>query len=321
MSGVPPRPDVSVIVVGRNEGDLLAGCLDSLGPGLAGLSFDAWYVDNGSTEDVAAMVRRRCPDVRVIENGENLGFARANNRALEEARGRYLLLLNNDARLVAGEMPRLVAWMDDHPGVGAAGCRLESAQGRVQHSVHPFPDLATELLSRGLLSWLFPRRYPSKRTRWDGPADVDAVLGACLLVRREVLGDVGLLDGDYFFYLEETDWCYRMRATGWKVVYHPGVRAIHLAGGTVARFPGRGRVELYRSRYRFFSKFRGPWVVAVLGAGLVLRLLAVLALHAAATLLTLGLVRGIRTRVAVGGYLVVWHAGGRPRDWGLEGLR
>lgn len=320
MPGAPPRPDVSVIVVGRNEGDLLAGCLQSLAPGLAGLSFDVWYVDNGSTEDVAGMVRRRFPDVRVIENLKNLGFARANNRALEEARGRYLLLLNNDARLLAGEMPRLVAWMDDHPGVGAAGCRLESGEGRVQHSVHPFPDLATELLNRGLLSRLFPRRYPSKRTRWDGPADVDAVLGACLLVRREVLGDVGSLDGDYFFYMEETDWCYRMRATGWRVVYHPDVRAIHLSGGSVSQFPGRGRVELYRSRYRFFSKFHGSGALAALGAGLVLRLSVVLVFHAVATLLTLGLARGVRTRLLVQGYLLGWHLAGRPAHWGLEGL-
>ncbi len=314
---LPPAPDLSIAIVGRGEPELLAGCLDSIEPGTGGLSVEVTYVDNGSTDGTPDLVRRRWPWVRVIENGANLGFARANNLALEDARGRYYLLINNDTRLVPGTQGALVRWMDEHPEAGAMGCRLVGVDGRVQHSVHPYPDLATEVTHRGLLSRLLPRRYPSKRNRWDGPADVAAVLGAWLLVRRETTGVAGLLDDGYFFYLEETDWCYRIRLAGWSVVYHPGFDAIHIGGGSAGRFPGPSRVELYRSRYRFFRKLYGRPAEIALHVGLVARLAVSIVGLAAANVATLGLAPRLRRRLATYGYLFGWHLAGRPEGWGI----
>ena len=130
---------------------------------------------------------------------------------------------------------------------------------------------------------------------------------------------VGLLDEGYFFYLEETDWCYRMQLVGWEVLYDPGHDAIHIGGGSAGRFPGRSRVELYRSRYRYFRKLIGPGAERLLHVGLVSRLAVSLLLLSPLLLLSLGLVRSIRMRVAVYSYLFAWHLMGCPMSWGIEG--
>ena len=150
------RPDLSIVIVGRDEGELLEACLASLPEGTEGVTSETLYIDNGSAPGLLDRVREGFREVVVVENGANLGFARANDRGIARSRGRYVLLLNNDARLRPGSMRRVVDHLDRNPETGALGCRLVSEEGRVQHSVHSFPDLPCELLNRSLLSLLFP---------------------------------------------------------------------------------------------------------------------------------------------------------------------
>ena len=178
------------------------------------------------------------------------------------------MLLNNDTVVLRDGLERCVRHLDAHPDVGVVGPQLLNPDGSKQNSIHSTPNLVTELCRRACSSRLAPWRYPSKRYEHSGPIVVEAVLGACLCVRREVLEDVGPMPEEYFFFLEETDWCLRIRRAGWKVVHLPDARIVHVHGATTKkRIPAETRIEYHRSLYRFFQTHRGERIFrAVLGA-------------------------------------------------------
>jgi GT2 family glycosyltransferase len=169
------------------------------------------------------------------------------------------VLLNNDTVVLPDALERCARYLDAHPDVGVVGPQLLNPDGSKQNSIHSVPNFVTEVLPKGLLEQIAPLRYPSKRFEHPAPIAVEAVLGACMLVRREVLDDVGLMPEDYFFFLEETDWCLQIRRAGWKVVHVPEARVIHDVHGatTKKRVPAETRIEYHRSLYRFFRKNRG----------------------------------------------------------------
>ena len=167
---VEPVPDVAVVIVNWNTRPLLADCLKSLPPAAGLLRLETWVVDNGSTDGSQALVTRDFPGVNLIANEGNRGFAAANNQALRQARGRFFLLLNSDARPQPGALERLVQTMTDHPDIGLAAAQLLNADGSLQNSAAAEPSLATELLNKSLLRRLHPRRlpraFPPRPNRW-----------------------------------------------------------------------------------------------------------------------------------------------------------
>jgi GT2 family glycosyltransferase len=312
--------DLSIVLLTWNGRELALACLASIertlrGPGAA-LAVEAIVVDNGSTDDTIAAVRARFPWAEVVALPRNLGFAAGNNAGLARARGRHVALLNNDTEVLPGCFEACVRFLDAHPDVGIVGPQLLHPDGRLQNSIHNAPTLLGEVVPRGVLETLAPRRFPSKRFRHAGPLDVEAVQGACMVVRRAALEAVGPMPEDYFFFLEETDWQFAMRAAGWRVVHLPEARLVHLLGATSKkRVPLPTRIEYHRSLYHFFHKRRGPGraaaVVAVRLAKLVLALVALAPLA-----LVLPRKRAHwRERAAI----LAWHARGCPPSWGLAG--
>ncbi len=287
---------LSIIIVNWNTRDLLAACLESIersllsGDGIgAGPETEIIVVDNGSTDGTVEMLRRDYPNVRLIENRENVGFARANNQGLAASRGRYLLLLNTDAFLRGPALARLVRFMDEHPEAGVVGPRLYFGDGTLQRSCYAFPTLATEFYGAVGLDRLFPRSRLFGRYRlgyWDmrDVREVDVVMGACLMARREVFEQIGGLDERFFMYSEEVDWCYRARQAGWRIYYVPQAEATHLWGGTSRVLPVQTLVQLYHSRLLFFRKHYGPATAAAYKAVLALACLVRLAALPAALL-------------------------------------
>lgn len=261
--------DLSIIIVNWNTRDLLARCLTSLyaGPSFAPfVAFETFVVDNASTDGSAAMVRERFPWVRLIENRENVGFARANNQAIRESgacpapgrRSRYLLLLNPDTEVRSGALEALVRFMDEHPEAGAAGARLLNPDGSLQPSCSPFPTLGREFWRLFHLDAFRPLAHYNM-ARWDpkAPRTVDAVQGACIILRWEALEQVGLLDEDYFIYTEEVDLCYRLRRTGWQVYWAPEAAVIHYGGQSTQQMRGEMFLRLYASKVLYFRKHHG----------------------------------------------------------------
>lgn len=315
--------DVSLVVLTWNGRDFVSACLASIDRTLrasasdTGIAVETIVVDNGSSDDTVATLRERFPWARVLALPRNLGFAGGCNAGLAAAQGRHIALLNNDTELLPGCIEACVRFLDAEPGVGIVGPQLLHPDGRLQNSIHNAPTLLGELVPLWALQTLWPRRFPSKRRRHDGPVDVEAVLGACMVVRREALTEVGPLPEDYFFFLEETDWMVAMRQAGWRVVHLPAARLVHVHGATTKkRRPLATRIEYHRSLYHFFHKRRGPLQASLVIAWRVLELLLALALLAP---LALALPRE-RRRWRERARILAWHLRGRPASWGLASV-
>jgi hypothetical protein len=306
-------PDASYIIVSWNTRELTLEALRSVYDTNAGLSFDVVVVDNGSRDGSPDAVKEAFPEVHLIANGTNLGFARAVNQGLTDVAGRYLVLLNSDARLTGDAARVMVDFMDANPDVGIVGGQLVNEDGSKQNVIAAFPSLATELLNKRLLRLLLPGKYPGKERRYDTPVDVDSLVGACMMVRRTAVEDVGPLDEGYFFFMEETDWSFRMQQAGWRVVFLPFVRVVHRQGASAGTVKTQARIEFYRSRYRFFSKHRGTLSTRLLKAGLITRLL----LEVVADVFFIGNAR-YRDRWKSRWQLLRWHLRACPPEGGLR---
>lgn len=267
-------PDLSVCIVSYRCRDTLLGALAAMGelPEFTETAIETIVVDNGSADGTAEAVRDRFPGVRLAALGRNLGFARAANIALLGARSRNVLLLNPDVRVTGDTLARAVRFLDSHPDVGVLSIRLRYPDGRVQGTCGHFPDAfavaARSLGVHGLLT-----RLPGFRAREGLPYfcfpgslhDVDLVLGAFLMVRRDTLERVGVLDESYFLYGEDLDWCRRARALGIRIVYDPSLEAVHAQGSSAAKAPVTSLRHFHRSAVRYFEEHERPGLPPLLG--------------------------------------------------------
>jgi GT2 family glycosyltransferase len=231
------------------------------------------------------MVRQVFPEVRLIVNAKNEGFARPNNVGMQMASGRQLFLLNSDAALHPGALAKLSAFLDTTPDAGACGPRLVYPDGRQQRSVKGFPSLWTHLCDMFLLDKIFPHSVLFGRGEmgffsYDKTQEVDHVMAAAFLVRREVLTTAGAFDERFSIYYNDMDWCYRIKAQGWKVYYVHDAVVTHHGGITVAAVNQDFSYfhELYENVMLFYQKRYGrPGIIAyklILAAGFLLRSLA-----------------------------------------------
>lgn len=251
--------DLSIIVVNWNTRDLLSKCLSSVYRTVTDLRFEILIVDNASTDGSCEMVRRRFPAVRLIENNKNVGFARANNQALEISRGRHILLLNSDTVVHSGALQAMCEFLDQNPQSGVVGAKLLNPDGSFQASYADFPTILSELLLLTKLYRLFhPSCFPSHSlAESQQVTEADWVPGACLMIRRETLKQVGGLDEDYFMYSEEVDWCWRVKENGWKVIYLPDAEISHWGGQSINQIPLHKRARVYGGKLLFFRKHQG----------------------------------------------------------------
>lgn len=245
-------PDVAVVVVTYDALPWIEQCLQSL------VGTEAVVVDHGSSDGTVSLVRERFPDVRLVEQ-ENLGLGAGWNRGIRETESRYVLILNADAWLVGDALERLVAFADTRPEAAVVGPRLRYPDGRLQRSVRGFPTLWRLATEYFFLRKLAPRSralnaFYAGGFDHDEVREADVVMGACMLVRRAAIDQVGPLDEDFFLFSEETDWCYRFRQAGWEVVFFPGAECTHVGG---ASHGGRLYREILRGHLRFLSKHRG----------------------------------------------------------------
>jgi GT2 family glycosyltransferase len=261
---VAARAAVSIVIVSWNTRDLLAKCLATLRavPGsptlVDGLPADVVVVDNASRDGSPEMVRERFPWVRLIANRDNLGFARANNQVLPGCRKPYVLLLNPDTEVAPGAIRTLVEFLESQPDAGAAGARLLDPDGRLQESCHPEPTLGRELWSLLHLDGLVPwARYCMSEWSPNVPRQVEVVQGACLLLRRAALDDVGPLDEQYFMYSEEVDLCRRLRLNGWRIFWVPRAAVVHYSGQSTRQMATAMFVRLYQGKILYFRKHSG----------------------------------------------------------------
>lgn len=262
-------PDLSIVIVSFNTKSMLRDCLAALRGAAGDLSAETFLVDNNSPDGSADMVRLEFPDVWLIANTENVGFARANNQAIRQALGRYVVLLNPDTEAERGSLAVLASHLDAHPDVGAAGPMLLNSDGSLQRNGRLFPTPWSELLSLLGLSRLcrrwFERRFIFGREDFSYDACVDGVSGACLMVRRDVIDKVGPLDERFFMFYEEVEWCWRIKKAGWRIAYVADARVVHHWMGSV-RQRGRAMAARLRESRQSYYQATGTGSAAVVAA-------------------------------------------------------
>ena len=264
---------LSIVVVSYNTRELLRRCLLSIvgnphhtvgttrpsvvSPQSSVISTQVIVVDNASTDGSAEMVASDFSQVELVRTGSNVGFARASNAGLGGSRGRMLLLLNPDTEVVGDALVQMAKFLDAHPKVAAVGPSLAYPDGRPQHAAFRFPTLLMTFLD------LFPLHHrlldSAINGRYKTPPDlrpfpIDHPLGAAIMIRREALEDIGLLDESFFMYCEEVDWSIRARRLGWEIYQIPSARVVHHSGQSTQQFREEMMVELWRSRYLLYNK-------------------------------------------------------------------
>lgn len=310
--------DASVIIINWNTRDLVLQCIDSIYKTIKNLSFEIWVVDNGSSDGSVDAVKKKFSQVMITENKENLGFAKANNLALRKMNGRYAVLLNSDAKLTDGAVETIISFMYKNNEIGICGGQLLNANGSKQNSIANIPNLATELLNKSLLRRLFPKKYPGKEHNFKEPIEVESIVGACMVVRKDAIDDVGLMDEDYFFFLEETDWCLNMRKKGWKIFYHPEAKIYHIQGQSAKKVNIGARIEYWRSRYLFFQKHYGLFIAGILMAGLLMRLFISYFLVSLLAVGSLFTHKKAMEKLKLYTKIFLWHIKGFPSGYGLR---
>jgi GT2 family glycosyltransferase len=260
------RPvDVTISIVSLNTRQLLADCLRSV-MASKDLAFDVHVVDNGSSDGSATMVAVQFPEARLTESESNRGFAAANNCAIRRADSRYVLLLNPDTLVLPETIGQLVSFMDAHPGVGICGPKILFPDGRFQSCGYRFPTLMSEVRQsknvHKVLRLLIGEESPLSVE--SAPFDVDWVDGACILIRREVIRVIGLLDEQFFLYAEELDWCFRARKAGWRVAAVPDVEMIHYQAQSSGQMSDVSLAHLVETRLRYYRKHHGVGIATVM---------------------------------------------------------
>ena len=265
--------DLSVVILSFNTKELLGNCLTSIDKNTSGVDFEVIVVDNASADGSSAMVKKQFPKVKLIENKDNLGFTKGNNQGIKKASGRYILLLNSDTLLKDNSLEKMVEFMNDHPKVGAIGPKLLNADGTPQASAGRFPDLSVVLIM------LFKEHFGGSqlvRTSYNNLKEVDWVMGAALLLRREVLSKTGLLDEKIFMYYDEVEWCYRLKKAGFKIYFYPEAKIIHLWQGSSQTGRKGPILANYQSLVYFYRKHKSPLEFFLLR--ILLKLKAIIAL-------------------------------------------
>jgi N-acetylglucosaminyl-diphospho-decaprenol L-rhamnosyltransferase len=254
---------LSVVIICWNDLRVIRECLRSIYGGTSSIDLEVIVSDNGSTDGSIEFIRQNYPDVRVLENGANLGFGKGNNVGIRASTAEYVLILNPDTIIHDGALDRLVHFADKHPGVGGVGCRVLNPDGTYQTSARLFPTvrrywvsaLGLKKLANVSRMFLF-EEYPG----WFGETErpIDWQSGCCVMFRGDLLRSLGGIDEQFFYHFEEVDLCRRVWSSGHPILFTPDAVITHLGGQSVGRFPVRFEIEKHRNRYRYFYKHFGP---------------------------------------------------------------
>jgi GT2 family glycosyltransferase len=224
------------------------------------MAFEVIVVDNASKDGTREMIAKDFPDIRYLYNPQNTGFTRGNNQGIRISRGKYVLLLNSDTKVVDNALSRMVQFMEDNPDCGIMGCKLLNPDGSIQYSCRRFPSYQTAFFNRySILTRLFPQNrfsqsYLMSSFDHNQTREVDWVSGAALLARRKAFEEVGILDETFTSYSEDVDWCYRMHEAGWRVCFYPEARIVHYIGQTTRQHLVRYIIIRHVSMYQFYRK-------------------------------------------------------------------
>ena len=262
--------DLSVVIVSWNSSSELTDCIGSLAAqNDESFLCEIILVDNASSDDSVAIVRKCFPAVRIIANNENKGFAGASNQGILASTGRFVMLLNPDSIVENGVLRDVTAFMDATPDAGACGCKLLESDNRLQYSARRFPHPSDVFMSLPGVSRVMPNNHYNRKylmMDWDHDhiRTVEWISGACLVMRREAIALIGLLDERFFMYCEDMDWCFRLSKTSWRIYYLPYLTVVHHRGASSSQIAPKMIFTHHVSMWKYAQKhLRGAWPVPI----------------------------------------------------------
>ena len=252
------NPKLSIIIVSFNVCSYLIDCLQSIFDSTNGIDYEIIVVDNASCDNSVEAVKQSFPNVKLITNKENVGFANANNQGYEEAKGDYILLLNPDTIVKQNAIHSTLDFLQTKAKAGMVACRLLNADNSLQKSVYNFPSISHNLLSAFLVDRFFNSHYQQTTYYMKQPHKIDYACGAFLMIKKRALGDMTLLSPDFFMYSEEKELALRLKKGGWDTYFVPFGEIIHYGGASTSQLPIEMFIELYRSNIKFFVNHYSP---------------------------------------------------------------
>ncbi|MCS1394262.1 glycosyltransferase family 2 protein [Lysinibacillus boronitolerans] len=274
--------DLSIVIVNYNTKKLTLECIKSIYNANKLYDVEIIVVDNASSDDSVSAIKNLFPRVHIIENQKNVGFSKANNQAICTSDARYVLLLNSDTIVKKDSLSTIIEYMDVFQDVGAVGCEVNLADGTLDKACHrgfPTPDASFYYMIGLAQKYPTSPKYNSYHKSYLNMKeihDIDCLVGAFMMVRREVIEQVGLLDEEFFMYGEDIDWCYRIKEAGWRIVYNPTVSITHYKGASSRKKPFKIVYEFHRAMYIFhkkhFAKKYNFFVNSVVYTGITLKL-------------------------------------------------
>jgi len=247
-------PVLSIIIVSYNVRQLLLNCIKSILAHTTGILYEIIVVDNASSDGTIEAVKKCFPKVQIIANRENVGFASANNQGYAISKGEFLLLLNPDTLIKPGAIKSVLEFMIKTPDAGIAGCRLLNPDGTLQKSIRRFPSVREHIARAFFLDRVILSEYRTNIFYRKRPFKIDYCTGAFMMVRRESLGDLPLLNSEFFMYAEEKDLAMRLKKSGWKTYFVPFGEIVHFGEQSTRQMATEMFLELQKSQVIFFRK-------------------------------------------------------------------
>lgn len=252
--------DLSIIIVNYNTRELTLQCISTVYESNIENNLEVFVVDNNSSDNSVEAIRQQFPNVILIENKENVGFSKANNQAIKQATGAFVLLLNSDTIVKENTLSIMLQYMKENEDVGAAGCEVLLPDGTLDKACHRgFPTPSASFYYMTGLAKKYSNNprfnlYHKSYLNMDEIHEIDCLVGAFMIVRAETIKQVGMLDENFFMYGEDIDWCYRIKEAEWKVIYNPTASIIHYKGASSRKKPAKIVYEFHRAMYLFHKK-------------------------------------------------------------------
>ncbi len=305
---------ITYIIINHNTEKLTLRCIDSVRKNSVS-GCEIIVFDNGSEEENIRNLEKR-DDILFLASKKNLGFARACNRAFEKSSGEFVCFINSDAELKT-EVDELIGFLRSDDNAAAAGATLLNSDGSEQNSFGKTPCFLTEIFNKSLLKIFLGKSFSQKAKQMSEPFEVESLVGAFMVVKSRIFRELGGFDERYFFFFEESDFFLRARGAGYKIFMFPGVKVVHFQGKTAGVKLLHARAEYYLSRYKYFRKHHGHSGESALKTCLIVLLLSRSILYLAGNLATVFLIKDLRDKLILSGYLFLWHLLGLRRNWGL----
>ena len=251
---------LSIIVVNYNNEDVLLPLLGSIYQNTKLKALEIIVVDNASKDNSVDMIKLNFQEIKIIANPHNLGFSSAVNQGIRSSSGEFVLILNPDVIVKQNAIDTMLRFIESHQKAGAVGCKILNPDGSIQTSGKSFPDPMVMLFVTLNLHRIFPdnpvtKKYYHPLEDYDRPHQVEHLMGSCLMVKRSVIDEIGLMDENFFLYCEDVDWCFRIHKAGHEIWYIPDAEVVHAKGAATRKESYRGIIEYHKSAWYFYKKY------------------------------------------------------------------